>query len=278
MAYDFSLLRTEVADGVLWATVDAPPINLMTTDLARELATLGREVMVDDAVRVVVLQSANPEFFIAHFDVNAILAMPARGEATRQAEISGFHRMCERWRTMDKVSIVKVAGRVGGGGAELSASCDMRFGLLGRTIVNQMEVPIGILPGGTGTQRLPRLLGRGRAMEVVLGGIDLDAETAERWGWLNRAFASVEELDAYVDGLARRIASFPPQAVVNGKAAVLAADVDPVPGLLEEAYLFDQLLRRPDARAAMERFLAAGGQTREGELRVGELNAEINRG
>ena len=277
MAYDFSLLHTDAADGVLWVTVDAPPINVMTTDLARELAGLGREVLSDDAARVVVLQSANPEFFIAHFDVNAILAIPAEGEATRQAEISGFHRMCERWRTMDKVTIVKVAGRVGGGGAELSASCDMRFGVLGRTILNQMEVPIGILPGGTGTQRLPRLLGRGRAMEVVLGGIDLDAATAERWGWLNRAFATVDELDAYVEFLARRIASFPPQAVVNAKAAVLAAEVDPVPGLLEEAYLFDQLLRRPDARAAMQKFLAAGGQTREGELRVGELNAEINR-
>src|SRR4029453_6576916 len=119
-----------IADGVFWAAVDAPPINVMTTDLAREIATLGREVLDDDAVRVVVLQSANPEFFIAHFDVHAILAMPARGEATRQAEISGFHRMCERWRIMPKVSIVKVAGRVGGGGAELSASCDMRFGVL----------------------------------------------------------------------------------------------------------------------------------------------------
>lgn len=277
MAYDFALLHTRTADGVLWATVDAPPINVMTTDLARELATLGREVEADDAVRVLVLQSAHPEFFIAHFDVNAILAMPAQGEAARPTEISGFHRMCERWRTMDTVTIVKVAGRVGGGGAELSASCDMRFGVVDRTIVNQMEVPIGILPGGTGTQRLPRLVGRGRAMEIVLGGIDLDGATAERWGWLNRALPTVEQLDAYVDELARRIASFPPQAVINGKAAVLAAEADPVPGLLEEAYLFEQLLRRPDARAAMERFLAAGGQTRDGELRVGELNAEINR-
>jgi enoyl-CoA hydratase/carnithine racemase len=178
---------------------------------------------------------------------------------------------------MPKATIAKIAGRVGGGGAELSASCDMRFGLLGRTVVNQMEVPIGILPGGTGTQRLPRLVGRGRAMELVLGGVDLDAATAERWGWLNRAFATGDELDAYVDDLARRIASYPPQAVVNGKAAVLAAEGDPTPGLVEEAYLFDQLVARPDARAAMQRFLDAGGQTREGELRVGELNAEINR-
>ena len=114
---------------------------------------------------------------------------------------------------MGTATIVKVAGRVGGGGAELAASCDMRFGVLGRTMVNQMEVPIGILPGGSGTQRLPRLVGRGRAMEFVLGGIDVDADTVERWGWLNRAFATRSELDTYVDDLARRIASFPPDAV-----------------------------------------------------------------
>ncbi|MCC6438410.1 MAG: enoyl-CoA hydratase/isomerase family protein [Acidimicrobiales bacterium] len=274
---DFSLLHLDRADGVLWVTIDAPPINVMTTALARELARLSRSVAADDAVRAVVLQSANPEFFIAHFDVEAILGFPTDEPPQRKAELTGFAKMCELWRTMPKATIVKVAGRVGGGGAELSASCDMRFGLLGHTVVNQMEVPIGILPGGTGTQRLPRLLGRGRAMELVLGGVDLDAATAERWGWLNRAFATVEELDAYVDGLARRIASFPPQAVINAKAAVLAAEADPLTGLLEEAYLFDQLVPRPDAQHAMRRFLAAGGQTRDGERRVGELNAEINR-
>ena len=275
--YDFSLLHIDQADGVLWATIDAPPVNVMTVPLSKEIGKLCRTVAEDEAVRAVVLQSANPEFFIAHYDVENILSWPTDRPAARKHELSGFHVLCERWRTMPKATIVKVAGRVGGGGAELSASCDMRFGLLGGTVINQMEVPIGILPGGTGTQRLPRLVGRGRAMELVLGGVDLDAATAAQWGWLNRAFATLEELDAYVDDLARRIASFPPQAVINGKAAVLAADGDPREGLLEEAYLFDQLLSRPDAQAAMRRFLAAGGQTREGELRVGELNAEINR-
>jgi len=276
-SYDFSLLHIEQADGVLWATIDAPPVHVMTVPLLKELVALGRTVAADDAVRALVLQSADPEFFIAHFDVENILTMPADAPAERRNELNGFHRMCETYRTMPKPTIAKVAGRVGGGGAELAASCDMRFGLLGATVLNQMEVPIGILPGGTGTQRLPRLIGRGRAMEVVLGGVDIDAATAERWGWLNRAFATREELDGYVDGLARRIASFPPQAVANGKAAVLAAEGDVLPGLVEEAYLFQQLLARDDAREAMLRFLAAGGQTRDGERRVGELNADINR-
>ena len=120
--------------------------------------------------------------------------------------------MCERVRTMDKVTIAQIEGRVGGGGSEFAASMDMRFGVIGKTVVNQMEVPLGILPGGTGTQRLPRLVGRGRAMEIVLGADDLDAETAERWGYLNRIYAA-GDIDAKVASLAERIASFPVAAV-----------------------------------------------------------------
>ncbi len=112
---------------------------------------------------------------------------------------------------------------MGGGGSELAASCDMRFGAIGRTIVNQMEVPLGILPGGTGTQRLPRLVGPGRAMEIILGGVDIDAVTAERWGYLNRALPP-DELRPFVDALARRIAAFPAHAIALAKESVLNAE------------------------------------------------------
>jgi enoyl-CoA hydratase/carnithine racemase len=137
-----------------------------------------------------------------------------------------------------------------------------------------MEVPIGILPGGTGTQRLPRLVGRGRALEIILGGDDLDAETAERWGYLNRIFEA-DEIGGFVASLAARIASFPVEAVRLAKASVDAHLLGLHEGMVEEAYLFQQLLRTDGAQTAMRRFLALGGQTREGELRVGELNAEV---
>ena len=97
-----------------------------------------------------VFKSADPDFFIAHFDVEAILAGSTAGEAQRNHEPNSFHVLCERMRRMDKVTIAQIEGRVGGGGSELAASMDMRFGIRGKTIVNQMEVPIGILPGGTG--------------------------------------------------------------------------------------------------------------------------------
>jgi enoyl-CoA hydratase/carnithine racemase len=274
LPYDYKLLRVRTEGRALWATIDAPPINVMTIPLYVELMAFSQEVEADTGVQAVVLESADPDFFIAHFDVSAILTFPTDQPAQRGG-VNPFHQMCERFRTMPKATICKIGGRVGGGGSELSASCDMRFGVLGKTVVNQMEVPIGILPGGTGTQRLPRLMGRGRAMEVILGGVDMDAATAERWGYLNRAFATKTEMDGYADGLARRIAAFPAPAVAAAKAATLAAEADPAPGMAEEAYLFQALLRTPEAAPAMRRFLELGGQTREGELRVGELNAQV---
>jgi enoyl-CoA hydratase/carnithine racemase len=271
VAYDFQLLRVAVDAGVAFVTIDAPPINVMTIPLYFELVGLTSELEADDAVKVVVFRSADPDFFIAHFDVSAILQFPTDGDAVRDENLSAFHEMCERVRTMPKATICEIAGRVGGGGSELASSCDMRFGAIGRTVINQMEVPLGILPGGSGTQRLPRLVGRSRAMEIILGAIDLDAETAERWGYLNRALPP-DELRPFVDTLARRIASFPAGAIARAKRAVANADDLPLrEGLVEEAYLFQQTLRDPEAQAAMRRFLDIGGQTREVEMRVGEV-------
>ncbi len=277
MAYEFDLLNVDVAASVARVTVSNPPINIMTRDLYVELLKLSTELEADPDLAVVVLKSADPDFFIAHFDVSLILDFPTEGEARREEELNPFHAMCERFRTMDKVTIAQIEGRVGGGGSELAASFDMRFGVRGKTVVNQMEVPLGILPGGTGTQRLPRLVGRGRAMEIILGGDDIDAETAERWGYLNRIFEP-GEIEPFVDRLAGRIASFPVEAVRLAKAAVDQAERPLAEGLREEAFLFQQLLRNSGSQAAMRRFLEIGGQTRDGEVRVGELNAEISIG
>ena len=275
MTYDYPHLTVTVRDGVATVLIDNPPINLMTSGLFRSLAKVSVDLSKDDEVRVVVLRSANPEFFIAHFDVTAILEFPTNGEAVEEPELGGFDRMCEAYRTMGKVTIVELRGRVGGGGAELSSACDMRFGDLETFQWNQMEVPLGILPGGGGTQRIPRLVGIGRAMEVVLGADDVDAETAERWGFLNRAMSG-DSLSAYVDALATRIASFPPAAVREAKRAVNASverSLDE--GLKYESYLFQVLLRDVDAQPSMRQYLEAGGQTRDVELRIGSVMGEL---
>ena len=158
MVYAYQTLEVTQRVSVVEVTINNPPLNVMTLQLYSDLVEFTEKVEHDDSVKVIIFQSANPDFFIAHFDVEAILEFPTDSPAKRSEKLSDFHLMCERVRTMPKATIAKIAGRAGGGGNEFAASCDMRFGLLEKTIINQMEVALGILPGGTGTQSLPRLI------------------------------------------------------------------------------------------------------------------------
>ncbi len=284
--------------GVATVVIDHPPINLMTIGVFLELAEVTERLAGDDDVRVVVLRSAHPEWFVAHFDVAAILSFPTdpappnRDDETASApdrsehdglgrpgptqapkapdrQLNTFHLMCERLRTMPKATIAVIEGRVGGGGSELALSCDLRFAAPA-AVFSQPEVALGIIPGGSGTVRLPRLIGRSRALEAILGCDDVDAATAERWGWVNRVLAA-GELWPFVDRLCRRIASFPPHAVAAAKASVLRAEAGVTEQLLAEGDSFAATLGHPETRAAMQGFLDAGGQTPDVERRLGEL-------
>ena len=271
-------LFVEIDRGVATVTIDSPPINLFTVELFLTMAGLADRLAGDPSVRVVVLRSADPHFFIAHFDVAAILTFPT--DSPPPTELNAYHRMCEAFRTMPKATIAVIEGRVGGGGSELALSCDMRFAALptgdhpGATF-SQPEVALGIIPGGSGTVRLSRLVGRSRALEVILGCDDIDARTAEAWGWVNRALPP-DELWPFVHRMARRIAGFPSHAVAAAKAAVVRAEKEVEPDLLAEGAAFNGTLGGEGTRAAMEAFLASGGQTREGELRLGDLAGEIS--
>src|SRR5437660_11909224 len=230
MAYTgYECLDIRVDRGVATVTIDHPPINLFDLALIQEMDRVGRELEADGDVRVAVFQSANPEFFIAHADVALIQTLPTTvpPKATR---LGLFHAMVDRFRTMPKATIGKIEGRARGGGSEFLLSLDMRFGALGRAILAQPEVALGIIPGGSGTQRLPRLVGRSRALEVILGCEEIPADLAERYGYLNRAFAP-GELGPFVERLALRIASFPAEAIALAKTAVDAAALPTEPGL-----------------------------------------------
>jgi enoyl-CoA hydratase/carnithine racemase len=272
----FTAVQVDVEGGVATCTIDNGPINLFDQTLYTEMARLADQLATDDDVRVVVLRSANPEFFIAHFDVSLILAIPADPAAPSASptQLNAFHRMCERFRTMPKATIAVIEGRVGGGGGELALSCDMRFADRDRALFNQPEVALGILPGGSGTVRLSRLVGRSRALEAILGCDDIDADTAQRWGWVNRSLDG-DDLWQFVDRLAARIASFPTHAVRSAKAAVLRAEGDLNADLLAEGADFLACLPEQSARQAMERFLDSGGQTIEGERRLGDLAGSL---
>jgi len=266
----YHLLKTTVADGVATVVIDNPPINLFDMPMIEEMTRLGSALEADKEVRVVIFESANPEFFIAHVDVNLIQQVPtAKQEKPR--ELSFFHEMLEKFRTMPKVTIGKIEGRARGGGSELLLALDMRFGAIGKAVLNQPEISSGIIPGGGGSTRLPRLIGRGRALEVIMSCDDYSAELAERYGYINRALPP-EELTPFVDRLARRIASFPPEAVALAKAAVDAGEgMSTGKALLEEDHCMNQALATQAARKGMQAFLDAGGQTREVELELAEF-------
>ncbi|NRA01636.1 MAG: enoyl-CoA hydratase/isomerase family protein [Myxococcales bacterium] len=274
MGYDgFEALRVEVDRGVAFVTIDHPPINLFDLQLMQEIERVGRELEADDAVLAIVFRSANPEFFIAHADVTLIQRLPT--EVPPKSESLGFfHQLVERFRTMPKVSIGQIEGCARGGGSEFLLSLDLRFAALGRAVLGQPEVALGIIPGGCGTQRLPRLMGRSRAVEAILGCDDFPADLAERYGWVTRALPA-EELAPFVERLARRIASFPREAIAFAKESINLAELPIVEGLIEEAHLFNRSLATDSAQQRMSRFMAVGGQTREAELELGALMEKL---
>ncbi len=270
---DYTALHIQFADGIATLRVDHPPINLFDRILYPEIRRAADELSANQDVRVVVLRSAVPGFFIAHFDATLIQEVPLDGDDVDQRR-DDWLEMCEAFRTMPKATIAVIEGRIGGGGNELALACDMRFAARETAVFNQWEVAVGLLPGGGGLTRLARLMGRSRAMEAIMGCDDFDADLAERYGWVNRALPQAE-LDPFVDRLASRIASFPPYAVAAAKEAVLRVEKDVMADLLAEREPTSRVRRFPETRVAVDRFLRDGGQTVAGELRLGDLLGEL---
>ena len=269
----FKLLKIRIDQGVAFVTIDNPPMNLLNMELLGEFYRFARKVAKDDDVQVIVFDSADPDFFIAHFDVSILAVLPDEAPP-KSNELTGMHPVCEAFRTMPKVSIAKLEGIARGGGSEFVLALDMRFGAIGKVVLAQPEISVGIIPGGGSTQRLPRLMGRSRALEIILGGRDFTAELAERYGYINRALPP-NELTPFVEDLAYRIASFPAESIALAKRAVLTALEQPlIEGLLEETYLFNQSCALPAAKERMNWFLQRDGQTREKELELTDLVEE----
>ena len=256
---DFSTLRVDVAGGIATVTIDHGEINLMDLAMVGDLDRVGRQLERDDAVRVVVLQSANPEFFVAHADIELITQLPAT-PPPRNERLGWVHAVLDRFRTMPRATIAKIQGRCRGGGSELALACDMRFAEIGRAVLCQPEVGVGIIPGAGGSVRLPRLVGRNRALEIILGCGDYTAEIAERYGYVNRALRA-GEIDAFVGALARRIAGFPAATIALAKRAASLEDETLEDALVTEEQLFLQSAHLPVARRRMAAALRMGMQT-----------------
>jgi enoyl-CoA hydratase/carnithine racemase len=192
-------------------TFSNPPINMFVPTTIVELGALLTDLEADPSVKVVVFQSANADFFIAHLDI---------AKAAEQPEVLELWRhVVLRLSSMPVVSIAKIRGRTRGIGNEFVLACDMRFASRQSALFGNPEIGVGLVPGGGALEWLPRLVGRSRALEIVLSGDDFDADIAERYGWVNRTLDD-NDLDAFVDTLVQRLASFDREALAAAKAQI----------------------------------------------------------
>jgi enoyl-CoA hydratase/carnithine racemase len=266
------MLRIEHESGVATVTIDNPPLNVLNAELTRELASFTSRVASDEQIRVIVFKSADKDFFLSHSDVHLFLEPDS--EASRYA-LDAFRELTRRFRTWGKVTIAQIEGRASGGGSEFLEAADMRFAALGRTFISHPEVSLGFIPCKGGSQRLPPLVGRARALELILGGAFIGAETAEAYGLINRAFAPAA-LGTFVKKLALRIASCPEQTVRYAKQCVNACIEEQPRGFELERRRFDEIIRTPETQRRLHAYYEHVGQDRENELRMGLKQSQLH--
>ena len=246
-----------------WKVVfDNPPLNILDAGIFEGLQDLLTRIDASSNVRVVVFESANPEFYLAHFD----LAGDTRSLINTVGP-SGLPLLIDTFVRLSKspvVSIAKIRGRVRGASSEFVLACDMRFASRENTFLGQPEVGVGLNPGGGGTERLSLLVGRGRALEIILSANDFDGDTAERYGYVNRALPD-NELDPFVDALARRIASFDRRAIAAAKNLVNQVSLPSADQLLDGLNSFTTALTWPETQQRIQA-LFKRGLHREGEF------------
>ncbi|MGY2290962.1 enoyl-CoA hydratase/isomerase family protein [Pseudomonas sp. SDO528_S397] len=236
-----------------------PPLNIVGPSEVRELVSIVDQIEADPTVQVVVFDSAVPDYFIAHYD----LLKPLQDSTGMAPGPTGMHPVPDlmvRLARLNVVTIVSIRGRATGIGSELALAADMRFASREKAVLSQFEVSAGFVAGGGPMARLPRLVGRSRALEILLGSDDINGDLAERYGYVNRALPDAE-LDGFVDGLARRIAGFDHQALIDTKKLVNLASLPPDAEMQPGWDAFITSVQRPGAQARLKSLVGKGLQT-----------------
>ncbi|MGW5491007.1 enoyl-CoA hydratase/isomerase family protein [Streptomyces olivaceoviridis] len=250
----------------LWRiTFDSPPINLVSPEMIKELPRLVDQMEAASELRVAVFESANPDYFLNHYDTARVAETP------KELGASGYPLLIDastRLSRLPVVSIAKVRGRVRGVGSEMIQAMDMRFASE-RALFCQPETANGNLPGGGGLEHLPLLLGRARALEVALSSDDYPGELAERYGWVNRTVRD-GELDVLVDTLARRIASFDKESIAAVKQRINRYALPSAEDMQSSYDLYMHSFGWPGSKRRLPAALAAGrNQPGDYEMRLG---------
>jgi enoyl-CoA hydratase/carnithine racemase len=247
----------EETPGYWRAVFDYPPFNVVDGDVFQALQDLLVRMETTESLRVVVFESAFPDFYLSHFDLTGRLGnvMSAIGPTGLPILMDTFVRLTKA----PVVSLARIRGCVRGVSSEFVLACDMRFASRENTKLGHPELGVGLHPGGGGTERLPHLVGRGRALEIVLSANDFDGDTAERYGYVNRSLPDAE-LDGFVDALARRISSFDRRALVAAKNLVNEVSLPPFDRLLDSFTSFGTALGWPEAQNRVRTVLERGLQ------------------
>jgi enoyl-CoA hydratase/carnithine racemase len=268
----FEKLNVSREGAVLFATINAPPMNLEGPELIRDLVSLIQQAETDDTVQVIVFKSADPDYFISHVDVTRI-----KENREAAAKLDGNPSIGQVLRHISAsrlVTIAQIEGRVRGVGSEFVLACDMRFAARESAIFGQFEPAFGVIPGAGAVQHLTRLMGRGRALEVLLSADDYDADLAERYGWINRALPA-SELGDFVRSLALRIAGFPAAGHAVVKNRVNAIALAPAEDIQRDSDLFLEGVSAPEYQRRMQAAMKRGFQTRDAEMNLGQLMADL---
>ncbi len=271
----FETLNVTDEGSVIFAKITAPPMNLLGPELVRDLVSLIQHAETCEAVRVLVFSSADPDYFISHVDVTRIKEY--RQEAAKLVGEASIGLLFRHLSASRIVTIAQIEGRVRGAGSEFVLACDMRFAARESAIFGQPEAALGSSPGAGGIQHLARLMGRARALEVILSAQDYDAELAERYGWINRAMPAAA-LGEFVRSLAHRIAGFPAAGLATVKQRVNAIALAAVEDFRRDSDLFGEAARSPEAQARTQAAMKHGFQTREAEMDLARMLGELTDG
>src|SRR5438067_8372680 len=250
------ILLTRQSSAYWRVTFNHPPLNIFGPETIPQLNEILTALETDEHVKVVVFDSAVEGFFLTHYDFLAKLE-DTTSLPPGPTGLQPLPDMLVRLSRAPVASIASIRGRATGVGSELALACDMRFASREKAILSQWEVGAGLVPGGGPLARLPRLIGRGRALEVLLGADDVSGELAELYGYVNRALPDAE-LDDFVDKLARRIASFDKQAIAETKRLVNLASLPPDAEIAPEWGAFLDSLGRDAARERIRKLMDRG--------------------
>src|SRR5215475_9472189 len=252
------ILLTRRSPAYWRVTINHPPLNIFGPDTIPQLNEIITTLETDENVKVIVFDSAIEGFFLTHYDFLAKIE-DTTSLPPGPTGLQPLPDMLVRLSRAPVVSIASIRGRATGVGSELALACDMRFASREKAILSQFEVGAGIVPGGGPMARLPRLIGRGRALEVLLGADDLSADLAELYGYVNRTLPDTD-LDAFVEALATRIASFDKRALAETKRFVDVASLPPDYEIAPEWDVCLASILRPAAQERIRMLLERGFQ------------------